>query len=120
MLKPVALLAPIAAFAATLAAAQPAVSASRQYPVKPVIIVVPAPRGGGTDIFARELAKIVEEDLKQAVIIDNRPRGGGIDGVSKATAAPPDGYTLAFVWNSPLTAKPLATQVPTRWTVTRR
>ncbi len=112
MLKPVATLAPLAAVAAILAATQPVVSASRQYPVKPVIIVVPAPRGGGTDIFARELAKIVEEDLKQAVIIDNRPRGGGIDGVSKAVSASPDGYTLAFVWNSPLTAKPLATQVP--------
>lgn len=95
-----------------LAAAQPLLAASRDYPVKPVIVVVPAPRGGGTDIFARELAKIVEEDLKQAVIIDNKPRGGGTDGVSKAVAAEPDGYTLAFVWNSPLTAKPLSSQVP--------
>lgn len=111
MLKPMAILSQITVISAALAAALPAMAASKQYPVKPVIIVVPAPRGGGTDIFARELAKIVEEDLKQAVIIDNKPRGGGTDGVSKAVAAEPDGYTLAFVWNSPLTAKPLATHV---------
>ncbi|KPF70911.1 hypothetical protein IP69_08235 [Bosea sp. AAP35] len=111
MLKPIAILSQIAALSAALGPAFPAMAASKQYPVKPVIIVVPAPRGGGTDIFARELAKIVEEDLKQAVIIDNKPRGGGTDGVSKAVSADPDGYTLAFVWNSPLTAKPLAAHV---------
>lgn len=110
MTKPAAAACWIAATIA-LAALQPPPAAARDYPVKPVIIVVPAPRGGGTDIFARELAKIVEEDLKQAVIIDNKPRGGGTDGVSKAVAAEPDGYTLAFVWNSPLTAKPLSTRV---------
>lgn len=111
MMKPVAVASRIAVAALGLTAAQPALAVSGAYPVKPVIIVVPAPRGGGTDIFARELAKIVEDDLKQAVIIDNKPRGGGTDGVSKAVAAEPDGYTLAFIWNSPLTAKPLATRV---------
>lgn len=88
-----------------------AARAEDTYPVKPIVLVVPAPRGGGTDFFARELGKIVEDELKQAVIIDNRPRGGGTDGIGKVVSAPADGYTLAFVWNSPLTALPLARHV---------
>lgn len=109
--KPVVVASRMALVAVGLIAALPSQAQSRSYPVKPVIVVVPAPRGGGTDTFARELAKIVEDDLNQAVIIDNKPRGGGTDGIARMVAAEPDGYTLAFVWNSPLTAKPLSSRV---------
>lgn len=111
LLKPVVVASRIALVVAGLVAALPSEALSRSYPVKPVIVVVPAPRGGGTDTFARELAKIVEDDLNQAVIIDNKPRGGGTEGIARMVAAEPDGYTLAFVWNSPLTAKPLSSRV---------
>lgn len=111
LLNPVVVASRMALVAAGLIAALPSQAQNRSYPVKPVIVVVPAPRGGGTDTFARELAKIVEDDLNQAVIIDNKPRGGGTDGIARMVAAEPDGYTLAFVWNSPLTAKPLASHV---------
>jgi tripartite-type tricarboxylate transporter receptor subunit TctC len=99
----------LVALSATLSA--PGAKAAETYPVKPIVVIVPAPRGGGTDFYARELAKIVEEDLKQAIIIDNKPRGSGTDGITKAVNAAADGYTLAFVWNSPLTAIPLAKHV---------
>lgn len=89
-----------------------AARASETYPVKPIVIVVPAPRGGGTDVFARELAALAEEDLKQTLIVDNRPRNGGTDGIARTVAAAPDGYTVAFTWNSPLTAAPLASPLP--------
>ncbi len=89
-----------------------AARAAGSYPVKPIVIVVPAPRGGGTDVFARALATLAEDDLKQTLIVDNRPRNGGTDGIARTVAAPPDGYTVAFTWNSPLTAAPLASTVP--------
>jgi len=84
-----------------------ALSARIPYPEQALVVVVPAPRGGGTDIFARQLAKLVEEDFGQRIIVDNRPREGGLVGIRHMTRAEPDGYTVAFVWNSPLTVAPL-------------
>jgi tripartite-type tricarboxylate transporter receptor subunit TctC len=95
----------IAGFAALLGAGAP--MARIPFPEQALVIVVPAPRGGGTDLFARQLAALVEKDFGQRIIIDNRPRDGGMVGVSHMTRATPDGYTVAFVWNSPLTVAPL-------------
>ena len=79
---------------------------AQEFPTRPVTLVVPSPPGGGTDIFARELAEIVSPILKQKAIVDNRAGGGGSVGTTMITAAQPDGYTLGFVWNSPLTTSP--------------
>src|SRR5690606_8168207 len=56
LLNPVVVASRMALVAAGLIAALPSQAQNRSYPVKPVIVVVPAPRGGGTDTFARELA----------------------------------------------------------------
>lgn len=81
------------------------------YPTRPVTLIVPAPPGGGTDVFARALAEIVEPVLKQKVVVENRGGGGGTLGVTQLVTARPDGYTLAFIWNSPLTTSPHSLQV---------
>ena len=44
--------------------------------------------------------------LKQKVVVENKAGAGGTLGVTQITQAAPDGYTLGFVWNSPLTASP--------------
>jgi tripartite-type tricarboxylate transporter receptor subunit TctC len=98
-----------------LCAATAAVAAGRTpWPEQAVVLIVPAPRGGGTDIFARHLAELVGDDLGQRVIVDNRPRDGGVAGVTRMTKAAPDGYTLGFAWNSPLTAAQLQPDTPYR------
>jgi tripartite-type tricarboxylate transporter receptor subunit TctC len=79
---------------------------SQSYPTRPITLIVPAPPGGGTDVFARVLAEIVETTLKQKVVVENRAGGGGTLGVTQLVNARPDGYTLAFIWNSPLTTSP--------------
>ncbi|CAN1560935.1 PBP2_Bug_TTT domain containing protein [Rhabdaerophilaceae bacterium] len=79
---------------------------SQAYPTRPVTVIVPAPPGGGTDIFARALAEIVEADLKQKFVIENRGGAGGTLGTSQVVSAKPDGYTVGFIWNSPLTTSP--------------
>jgi tripartite-type tricarboxylate transporter receptor subunit TctC len=84
---------------------------AQDYPTKPVTLIVPSPPGGGTDIFAREIAELVSPILGQKVIVDNRAGGGGSVGTTLITAAQPDGYTLGFVWNSPLTTTPHSLQV---------
>ncbi|WP_158859433.1 Bug family tripartite tricarboxylate transporter substrate binding protein [Rhodoplanes serenus] len=81
-------------------------AAAQDYPARPVTLIVPAPPGGGTDVFARQIAEAVEPILAQKVIVDNRAGGGGTVGTTLVSAAQPDGYTLGFVWNSPLTTSP--------------
>ncbi|MBI5581443.1 MAG: tripartite tricarboxylate transporter substrate binding protein [Deltaproteobacteria bacterium] len=81
------------------------------YPEKPIEVIVPSPPGGGTDIAIRLLAEVTEPFLKQKLVVVNKPGGGGTLGVSLLTQAKPDGYTLAGVWNSPLTASPHTLQV---------
>ncbi len=98
------------AAALSLAAAAPAM-AQGAYPARPVTLIVPAPPGGGTDLFGRQLAEIVEGELKQKFVVENRAGGGGTLGVTQLVAAQPDGYTLAFIWNSPLTTSPHALNV---------
>jgi tripartite-type tricarboxylate transporter receptor subunit TctC len=79
---------------------------SQTYPTRPITLIVPAPPGGGTDVFARALAEIVETSLKQKVVVENRAGGGGTLGVTQLVNSRPDGYTLGFIWNSPITTSP--------------
>lgn len=92
--------------AAALAAAIVAAPAQAEYPERAVTLIVPAPPGGGTDIFARQLAEMVTPILGQKVIVDNRPGAGGTVGTTQVVTTRPDGYTLGFIWNSPLTTSP--------------
>lgn len=84
---------------------------AQSWPSRPVSLMVPAPPGGGTDIFARLIAEMVEPVLKQKIVVENKAGAGGSLGVTQITQAQPDGYNLAFVWNSPLTANPQSLQV---------
>ena len=74
---------------------QAAPAGARDYPVKPVRLIVPFAPGGGNDTVARTLAQALGASIGQAVIVDNRAGAGGIVGAELAAkAAPGDGYTL--------------------------
>jgi tripartite-type tricarboxylate transporter receptor subunit TctC len=77
------------------AAAQGASGGSAQaYPVKPVRLIIPFTPAGGTDIFARLIARKLQDNLGQSFIPDNRAGASGIIGCEIVARAPADGYTL--------------------------
>lgn len=76
---------------------------AKEFPQKPINLVVPFAPGGGTDSIARDLAKNLTEQLGQAVIVDNRAGGGGAIGAQMVAKADPDGYNLLFVTSTFIT-----------------
>jgi tripartite-type tricarboxylate transporter receptor subunit TctC len=68
---------------------------ARNFPSKPITIVVPFPSGGGTsDLLGRILQQKLQEAWGQTVIVENRPGASGNIGAASVAKAPPDGHTL--------------------------
>ena len=67
---------------------------TKDFPVRPVRLVVPVPPGGSLDVMARIVSPKWGELLGQNVIIDYRPGANTIVGSENVARAPADGYTL--------------------------
>ena len=80
--------------------------AADEYPSKPIRIIVPFPAGASGDLRVRQLAPILSQLLKQPVVIDNRPGAAGNIGTVAGAKAPPDGYTVTFIYNGTVAVNP--------------
>ena len=67
------------------------------FPDRPITLIVPWAAGGGTDAVARQIAMMLERDLKQPVNVVNRIGGSGVVGHSAIAGAAPDGYTIGMI-----------------------
>ena len=67
---------------------------ARNYPAKPIRLIVPVPPGGGADFVARSYASRLSDALGQQVVVDNRGGAAGIIAMEATAKAAPDGYTL--------------------------
>ena len=85
--------------------ALPSVAVAQDYPARPITVVVGYPPGGNTDLMARALQPELSRALGQPVVIQNRGGAAGTLGAAEAARARPDGYTLLFSPNNPLTAQ---------------
>jgi tripartite-type tricarboxylate transporter receptor subunit TctC len=85
---------------------------AQEYPVKPVVIVVPAAAGGPTDTLTRVLAAAMAEPLKQQLLIDNTGGAGGTIGINKVAKARADGYTLLLYHIGMATSPALYRKLP--------
>ena len=68
--------------------------AQGSYPDRPIKLIVPLAAGGGGDIVARLVAKVLAPAIGQSVFVENRPGANGIVGSQAGAAAAPDGYTI--------------------------
>ena len=85
---------------------------AQDFPVKPIVIVVPAAAGGPTDTLTRVLAAAMSEPLKQTVLIDNTGGAGGTIGINKVAKARADGYTLLLYHVGMATSPALYRKLP--------
>jgi len=85
---------------------------AQEYPVKPIVIVVPAAAGGPTDTLTRVLAAAMSEPLKQTILIDNTGGAGGTIGINKVAKARADGYTLLLYHVGMATSPALYRKLP--------
>ncbi len=74
-----------------------AADAAKDYPSRPVRIVVGSPVGGNTDIISRAMAQKLTDRFGQTVIVENRPGAGSMIGSDYVAKATPDGHTLLLV-----------------------
>ncbi len=90
------LLAPVAAAAAD--------QQYKDYPSKPVRLVVPAPPGGTIDPISRMLGEGIGKMYGENIIIDNRPGANFNVGMALVAKSDPDGYTLVVASSGALAA----------------
>src|SRR5258706_1197309 len=92
--------------ALALAAMLPAAAPARDYPARPVRLVVPYAAGGNADIFGRTLALKLGDALKQPFVVENRAGANGAIGADFVAKSAPDGYTLLVTANGPIVVNP--------------
>jgi tripartite-type tricarboxylate transporter receptor subunit TctC len=81
-------------------------AASKDYPNRPIRLILPQSPGGPTDIIGRLTAQKLGENLGQTVVPDNRAGAAGNVGCDIAAKAAPDGYTLLLGPPGCLTVNP--------------
>jgi len=80
---------------------------AKDYPQRPVTLIVPYPAGGFVDRLARIIANQFKARTGGTMIVESRAGRDGIVGSHAVARAQPDGYTLLMGDSNPLTVAPL-------------
>ncbi|MCZ6794875.1 MAG: tripartite tricarboxylate transporter substrate-binding protein [Planctomycetota bacterium] len=67
------------------------------YPDRPIVLLCPWARGGGTDRVSRQIGAYLEKELGVAVNVINATGGEGVTGHRRGALARPDGHTLLMM-----------------------
>jgi tripartite-type tricarboxylate transporter receptor subunit TctC len=70
---------------------------AKDYPERPVKVIVPYPPGGAVDVMARIVAQKLSEGLGGQFYVENISGAGGDIGTRAAATAPADGQTILVV-----------------------
>ena len=77
-----------------VAASAGAADMAKNYPSRPIRLIVPNGPGSSVDTLTRIVANQLDKELGQQLVIDNRGGAAGVIGMEIAKNANPDGYTL--------------------------
>ncbi|SEB22338.1 tripartite tricarboxylate transporter substrate binding protein [Variovorax sp. YR216] len=80
--------------AAALLSESPWAQSARDWPVRPVKVIVPSGAGGVVDVLARQLYDRLQKGFGQPFVVENRPGANGLLGMTAVKNAAPDGYTI--------------------------
>ncbi|MBN9083613.1 MAG: hypothetical protein BGP04_15395 [Rhizobiales bacterium 62-17] len=83
-------------FAVAALALSSSLALAQSYPSKPITFIVPFAAGGTSDVIARLAADEMGRALDQRLVIENVGGAGGSIGLTRASRAAPDGYTLTI------------------------
>lgn len=86
-------------------------AAARDFPSRPLKIVVPNPPGGTVDLVARSVAQGLGAALGQSVVVELKPGASNIIGSDQVAKAPADGHTILLA-GTHLTINPLMRKLP--------
>jgi tripartite-type tricarboxylate transporter receptor subunit TctC len=86
-------LVPMLAGAGMMAAAS-AADPIKDYPTRPIRMLVPNAPGSSVDTLSRIVGTRLSEVIGQQIVVDNRAGAGGVIGMEIAKDANPDGYTI--------------------------
>ena len=101
----------MAGIAIALGLAAPSRATAQNYPARAIHVIVPFP-AGPNDGLARLYGQKLSEDMKQPVVIEARPGATGSIGAEAVVKADPDGYTLLFTVDLPITMAPALLKLP--------
>ncbi len=80
--------------------------AQETYPSRLVKFVNNFPPGGPSDILARSVAQVLQEQHKQVFVVENKAGAGGNIGADAVAKSVADGYTVLFCIDTSLTVNP--------------
>jgi tripartite-type tricarboxylate transporter receptor subunit TctC len=83
---------------------------SKDWPQRPVRILVPFAAGGNADFIARVIAQRLSETLGQPFVVECRPGAAGVLAAEAVARAAPDGYTLFMGSPSQISISPLVSK----------
>lgn len=101
-----------AAMCAALLAAGPALAQGDICPERTIRFMIPFPPGGSTDALARLIQPRMSELLGRTIVVENRGGAAGSIGTAAAAAAPGDGCTVLFVFDTHATNPTLIPNLP--------
>jgi len=90
----------------SLALLASALAQAQDWPSRAVVIVVPFPPGGPSDIVARPVAQGLSKAFGRAFVIENHPGTGGNTGAAVVAGSSPDGHTLLISSSAPIVINP--------------
>lgn len=79
----------------------------KDFPNRPLRIIVPFGAGSSSDANARFVAEKMAPLLGQSLIVENKPGASGAIGLQLAKGLPADGYTLVQASISPMAVNPV-------------